>query len=218
MSLVYTLASRILFQDRLRFIASLTGIVFSVVLVMVQLGLYFGFNRMLTMISDHAPKDLWVVSRETKYFEDLSLLDSKMRERLLAIDGVADAAPVLAGFSVWMLPEGGMTSVFVVASDLASGGLPVWNVVDGDSRSLLEQGSVAIDRSYAARLGVSGVGATAQVRGQPVVVGAITEGIRSFTTTPYVFSDIAGARSYLRLPASYTTHFLIKLKPGADLE
>lgn len=218
MSLVYTLASRNLFQDRLRFIASLTGIVFSVVLVMVQLGLYFGFNRMLTMIIDHAATDLWVVSAETKYFEDLSLLDSKMRERLLAIDGVAEAAPVLAGFSVWMLPEGGMTSVFVVASDLASGGLPVWNVVDGDPRSLLEQGTVAIDRSYAGRLGVSGVGATAQIRGQPVVVGAITEGIRSFTTTPYVFSDIAGARAYLGLPANYTTHFLIRLKPGADLD
>lgn len=218
MSLVYTLAARNLFQDRLRFIASLTGIVFSVVLVMVQLGLYFGFNRMLTMIIDHASTDLWIVSTETKYFEDLSLLDSKMRERLLAIDGVAEAAPVVAGFSVWMLPEGGMTSVFVVASDLASGGLPAWNVVDGDPQSLLEQGTVAVDRFYAGRLGVSGVGATAQIRGQPVVIGAITEGIRSFTTTPYVFSDIAGARSSLGLPANYTTHFLVRLKPGSDLE
>jgi len=40
MSLVLTLASRNLFQDRLRFIATLIGIVFSVVLVMVQMGLY----------------------------------------------------------------------------------------------------------------------------------------------------------------------------------
>jgi len=142
MSLVYTLASRNLFQDRLRFIASLTGIVFSVVLVMVQLGLYFGFNRMLTMIIDHAPTDLWVVAAETKYFEDLSLLDNKIRERLLAVYGVAEAAPVLAGFSVWMLPEGGMTSVFVVAS----GALPSWNVVEGDAQSLLEQGTVAMSR------------------------------------------------------------------------
>ena len=122
MSLVFTLASRNLFQDRLRFIASLTGIVFSVVLVMVQLGLYFGFGRMLTMVIDHATTDLWVVSSQTKYFEDLSLLDTKMRERLLAIDGVAEAVPVVAGFSVWMLPDGGMTSVFVVASDVAAGG------------------------------------------------------------------------------------------------
>lgn len=218
MSLVFTLASRNLFQDRLRFIASLMGIVFSVVLVMVQLGLYFGFSRMLTMVIDHAATDLWVVSSETKYFEDLSLLDNKMRERLLAIEGISDAVPLLAGFSVWMLPDGGMTSVFVVASDVTAAALPPWNIVEGNVQSLAEQGTVAIDRFYAERLGVSGVGASAQIRGQPVTVGAVTEGIRSFTTTPYVFSDIAGARSYLGLPASFTTHFLVRLKPGADLE
>jgi putative ABC transport system permease protein len=218
MSLVFTLASRNLFQDRLRFIASLTGIVFSVVLVMVQLGLYFGFGRMLTMIIDHAATDLWVVSSETKYFEDLSLLDSKMRERLLAIDGVAEAVPAVAGFSVWMLPEGGMTSVFIVASDVAAAALPPWNIVEGDARSLAEPGTVAVDRFYADRLGVSGVGAFAQIRGQPVTVGAVTDGIRSFTTTPYVFADLAGARAYIGLPANFTTHFLIRLKPGSDRE
>jgi putative ABC transport system permease protein len=218
MSLVFTLASRNLFQDRLRFIASLTGIVFSVVLVMVQLGLYFGFGRMLSMIIDHTATDLWIVSSETKYFEDLSLLDSKMRDRLLAIDGVSQAVPVVAGFSVWMLPDGGMTSVYVVASDLAAAGLSPWNLVEGTVQSLTEPGTVAIDRFYADRLGVSGIGGTAQIRGQPVTVGAVTEGIRSFTTTPYVFSDLVGARSYLGLPASFFTHLLVRLKPGADLE
>ena len=91
MSLVFTLASRNLFQDRLRFLASLMGIVFSVVLVMVQMGLYFGFGRMLTTMIDHASTDLWIVSSGAKYFEDLSLLDSGMRGRLQAIDGVAEA-------------------------------------------------------------------------------------------------------------------------------
>jgi putative ABC transport system permease protein len=218
MSLVFTLASRNLLQDRLRFIASLMGIVFSVVLVLVQLGLYFGFSRMLTIIIDHASTDLWIVSSETRYFEDLSLLDTRMRERLLAIGGVSDAVPVVAGFSVWMLPDGGMTSVFVVASDLAGTGLAPWNVVEGNAQSLTEPGTVAIDRFYADQLGISGVGATAQIRGQPVTVGAVTDGIRSFTTTPYVFSDLAGARSYIGLPANFTTHFLVRLKPGTDLE
>lgn len=183
MSLVYTLASRNLLQDRLRFIASLTGIVFSVVLVMVQLGLYFGFNRMLTMIIDHAATDLWVVSAETKYFEDLSLLDSKMRERLLAIDGVAQAAPVLTGFSVWMLPKGGMTSVFMMASDLASGGLPVWNKVDGDPRSLLEAPARQIAENSAVDGGVvvarmlSGKGSEGFDAGRKEYVDLIEAGI-----------------------------------------
>jgi len=51
-SLVARLDARIaeLFQDRLRFAATLIGIVFSVVLVMVQMGLYFGFGRVVTTI------------------------------------------------------------------------------------------------------------------------------------------------------------------------
>src|ERR1700746_2128553 len=54
MSLVLTLASRNLFQDRLRFVATLVGIVFSVVLVMVQVGLYLVCGRMFTTMIDHA--------------------------------------------------------------------------------------------------------------------------------------------------------------------
>ena len=218
MSLVFTLASRNLFQDRLRFIASLMGIVFSVVLVMVQMGLYFGFGRMLTTMIDHASTDLWIVSSGAKYFEDLSLVDTGLRDRLLAIDGVAEVIPVVAGFSAWSLPDGAMIPVFVVGSDSTAGGLSPWNVVEGSAQSLTVPGTVAIDRSYYDRLGVSGVGATTLLRGMPVKVGAITDGIRSFATTPYVFSDLSGARAYIGLPASFTSHFLVRLKPEADID
>ena len=77
---------------------------------------------------------------------------------------------------------------------------------------------MAIDRAYYDRLGVAGVSATAEIRGLPITVGAVTDGIRSFTTTPYVFSDLDGARSYIGLPANLVSHFLVRLKPGADLE
>jgi putative ABC transport system permease protein len=218
MSLVFTLASRNLFQDRLRFIASLMGIVFSVLLVMVQMGLYFGFGRMLTTMIDHASTDLWIVSSGAKYFEDLSLVDTGLGDRLLAIDGVAEVIPVVAGFSAWSLPDGAMIPVFVVGSDFTAGGLSPWNVVEGSAQSLTLPGTVAIDRSYYNRLGVSGVGATTLLRGMPVKVGAVTDGIRSFATTPYVFSDLGGARAFIGLPASFTSHFLVRLKPEADVD
>ena len=218
MSLVFTLASRNLFQDRLRFIASLIGIVFSVVLVMVQMGLYFGFGRMITTMIDHVSTDLWIVSNGAKCFEDLSLLSTGMQKRLLAIDGVAEVVPVVVGFSAWSLPDGAMTPVFVVGSDVAAGGLSPWNVVEGTVQSLTVPGTVAVDRSYYDRLGVSGIGATSRIRGLPVTVGAVTDGIRSFTTTPYVFTDLGSARSYIGLPASFASHFLVRLKTKADVE
>ena len=73
------------------------GIVFSVVLVMVQMGLFFGFGRMLTTMIDHASADLWIVSSGAKYFEDLSLLDTGMRTacwRSMASPKGADAGRV----------------------------------------------------------------------------------------------------------------------------
>ena len=218
MSLVFTLASRNLFQDRARFVASLIGIVLSVVLVMVQMGLYFGFGRMITTMIDHVSTDLWIVSNGAKCFEDLSLLSTGMQKRLLAIDGVAEVVPVVVGFSAWSLPDGAMTPVFVVGSDIAAGGLSPWNVVEGTVQSLTVPGTVAVDRSYYDRLGVSGIGATSRIRGLPVTVGAVTDGIRSVTTTPYVFTDLGSARSYIGLPASFTSHFLVRLKTKADVE
>ncbi len=215
MPLALTLALRNLFHDRLRFVATVIGIVFSVVLVMVQLGLYLGFSRMVTTMADHADADLWIVSQGSNSFEDLSLLDMDARGKVLAVRGVAKVTPVVIGFSDWRLPGGRMTPVFVVGSDL-NGGLKPWNVVEGSAGALAEPEAVAADRSYFERLGVSGIGSSAGIHGQKVRVAVATEGIRSFTTTPYVFTEIERARTYLGFPPNKANHLLVKLAPGSD--
>ena len=55
---------------------------------------------------------------------------------------------------------------------------------------------VAVDRSYFDRLGISG--RRRHRRNSPAIVrvAAVTNGIRSFTTTPYVFMDVDRARAY----------------------
>src|SRR5437899_8164888 len=129
MSLTLTLASRNLLHDRLRFVATLVGIVFSVVLVMIQMGLFLGFGHMVTTMIDHASTDLWIVPKGAKCFEDPSLLDLKMRNRVAAVEGVASVIPLVIGFSDWRLDSGEMTPVFIVGADLSDGGIQPWNVV-----------------------------------------------------------------------------------------
>jgi putative ABC transport system permease protein len=216
MSLALTLASRNLFQDRLRFIATLIGIVFSVVLVMVQLGLYFGFGHMVTTMIDHAAADLWVVSKGATSFEDLTLLDIRTRDRLPGIKGVSKVIPVAIGFADWRQKNGKVKPVIVIGSDLDSGALLPWNLVEGNVDALRSADAVAVDRTYFDNLGISGIGSTAEIRGQPARVAAVTDSIRSFTTTPYVFSEHSRARAYIGLPPTKFNHFVIRLKPGAD--
>ena len=210
MSLALTLASRNLLYDRLRLIATLVGIVFSVILVMIQMGLFLGFGRMVSTMIDHASTDLWVVPKGAKCFEDPSLLDLKMRDRIAAISGVTATIPLVIGFSDWRLESGEVTPVFIVGTDLRDGALRPWNVVDGNVQALSERGAVAVDRSYFDRLGVTGVGSTAEIRGHHVRVVAITDGIRSFATTPYVFVDFKSARTYTATPNDRAINLLVR--------
>jgi putative ABC transport system permease protein len=218
MSLIYRLASRNLLHDRLRFVATVVGIVFSIVLVTVQLGLYLGFGRIVTTMIDHASADLWIMPPGTKCFEDPSTLDERARFQALSINGVAQAAPVVIGYADWRIPAGGTFPIFIVGSDLREGGLLPWNVVDGSIEALAIPGAVAVDRSYFDRLGVDGIGANAEIRGQKVEVRAVTNGIRSFTTTPYVFTTLDRARAFTGIAANKATYFLVRVAPGADAE
>jgi putative ABC transport system permease protein len=218
MSLVFKLARRNLFYDRLRFIATIVGVVFSIVLVTVQMGLFLSFDRMVTTMIDHADADLWIVPRGTKCFEDPSLLDDRERFRALSVEGVAEATPVVIGFAQWRTRSGNTTPIFVVASDLRGGGLPPWNLVAGSLDALSIPGAVAIDRSYFERLGSTGLGDTAEIRDQKAEVTAVTSGIRSFTTTPYVFTTLDRGRAYVGTSSSKASYFLVHLARGADAE
>jgi putative ABC transport system permease protein len=216
MALTLTLASKNLFHDTLRFVATMVGIVFSVVLVMVQMGLFLGFGHMVTTMIDHASADLWIVPKNAKSFEDPSLLDLKLRTRIAGLDGIATVVPLVLGFSDWRLDTGEMTPVFVVGADQHDGALQPWDVVDGNVQALSQGFGVAVDRTYFDRLGVTGLGSTAEIRGKKVKVVALTDGIRSFTTTPYVFVDLKNARSLTGTPPDRVSDLLVRLKGDAD--
>jgi putative ABC transport system permease protein len=218
MPLIFTLAARNLFHDRLRFVATVVGIVFSMVLVTVQMGLYLGFGRMVTTMIDHASADLWIMTVGTRCFEDPSVLDDSKRFRALSINGVAEATPVVIGFAQWRMPSGGTTPVFIVSSDIRTGGLLPWNLIEGSIDALEIPGAVAIDQSYFERLGISGLGASAEIRDQKVEVRALTKGIRSFTTTPYVFAPLVRARAYTGISSNKATYILVRVAPNADVE
>ena len=98
--MILTLAFRNLFHDRIRLAVTLIGILFSIVLVAVQLGLYLGSSRMITANIDHANADLWVTAYGAKSFEDGGLLlTDRERHQALATPGVQTVVPILVSFA-----------------------------------------------------------------------------------------------------------------------
>jgi putative ABC transport system permease protein len=217
--MILTLAFRNLFHDKIRLVVTLVGILFSIVLVAVQLGLYLGSSRMITANIDHTNADLWITTFGAKSFEDGGmLLKSGERHQALATPGVADVVPLVVSFAEWRKPSGGSTRVVVVGTDPEDKGLEPWSLKNGIWADVKSPDGVAIDKSYLRDLDVTGIGDTAQVAAGRIRVKALTEGIRSFTQSPYVYTTLARARHLLAEKGEATSFFLVKLKPGADIE
>ena len=217
MNLIFTLAFRNLFHDRVRLIATVVGIVFSIVLVTVQLGVFLSFERMVTTMIDHADADFWIVPSETRSFEESSLLSGRQRLQALAVDGVTSVTPLVVGYASWRKPNGGAsTPVLVVGTPTNSSGLQPWNVVEGAVDDLSTPDGVAIDRSYFEQLGIAQILQRAEINNQKARVVAVTNGIRSSTTTPHVFASIERARTYLGVPPNRANYYVVRIAPNAN--
>ena len=215
--MVVKLAYRNLFHDRLSLAVTLTGILFSVVLVAVQFGIYLGSERRIAAMLDHAQADLWVVPLGTKSFDDPSFLSGRERHAVLSTPGVASVQELVVGFVNWRKPKGGSTAALLVGSETARGTLP-WDIVEGTIAALSSPSGVAIDNTYFAELGVNKLGDKAEVNNLEVTVTAVTQGIRSFTTLPYVFTTIGTGRNLLDAASEQTSYLLVQLAQNADRE
>jgi putative ABC transport system permease protein len=216
--MILRLALRNLLHDRIRLAATLVGLVFSTSLVTIQLGLYAGSERMIATLIDHAQADLWIVPLETRSFENGATLPGHERYLALSTPGVAAATEIVVSFAEWRKPSGGMIPVVLVGAEPGAGGPAPWDIIEGSSAELATPDAVVVDRTYLRDLGLRRAGDEAEIFGLKARVAAVTRSIRSFTTLPYVFTSLAGARAYLGLDRHRATYVLVRVRPGAGLD
>jgi putative ABC transport system permease protein len=212
------IAYRNLFHDRMSLFVTLIGIVFSVVLVAIQCGLYLGSESKIATVLDKAKADLWIIPIGTKSFDDPSLMTGREKYTALSTPGVQRVEEMVVSFSSWRKPGGGKKAFVLVGLDYLNGGTLPWNLVEGTVADLSAPAAVAVDKSYLKDLGIEGIGAHAEINGQRVHVTALTSAIRSFTTLPYVFMPISRARQLTQAGPEQATYELVTIAPGADLE
>jgi putative ABC transport system permease protein len=129
--------------------------------------------------------------------------------------------PLVVSFADWDRPDGGLTHVVIVGSDAEDGGLAPWNLHSGTWTDIKGYKGVGVDRTYLDALGVEGIGSHAGIDFGPhshsLRVKALTDGIRSFTQAPYVFTTADRARQFFGVPETNSTFLLVNTAPGADL-
>jgi len=219
---MWNLARKLLLHDRLRFAVAIAGVSVSVMLVLVQVGLYFGFMDTASSLIDASRADIWVGKRSNDSFEFATPFDERTYYKVASVPGVARAERVIINFAQIKLPDGGDLGAQIVGIDHAAGTSPMlapWNVVAGEPARLKEPGAIVIDNSEYEKLKIDRVGHVTEVSGVRAEVIALTSGIRSFTTSPIVFADIRTARSFMpQLGAEPVTYVLVKVADGERVE
>lgn len=223
------LARRNLFHDKVRLAVTLTGITFAVVLVVVELGLFLGFSTTTSSLIDRSGADLWIASKRVPYIEQGAPFSERKLYQVRATPGVAAAEKYVARFASWKRPDGGHESVQVVGFNVdqrnAAGegnssklmGGP-WNITSGSVADLNRPDAVLVDHLYWKKLGITHVGEVFEINGYRARVVGTTHGIRSFTTSPYVFTTFKNAQDFTNLREDQTVFILVRAQPGVRLE
>ena len=213
------LAWRNLIYDKVRLAVTLTGIVFAIVLIVVQFGLFLGFQDTSANVIEHSGADVWVAARGTPHLNGGTPFPESKLYKVLATPGVATVQKYLVTFVNWKLPDGGQEAAQIVGFDLETGLGGPWNITQGSVADLHGADTVMIDELYAKKLGVTGLGHIAEINGRRARVVGFTRGIRSFTTAPYLFTSFKSSQDYARFNENETAFLLVKgvagLKPHA---
>lgn len=217
---MFRIGLRNLKKERLRVMVVVLGVTFAVVLVTVEIGMLLGLVRNASILIDDSRADLWVTKTDVKTFDFATPFERRNRWLIQAVPGVERVEEFNASYTMWRLPSGGNTSVQVVGlEDRGSLAAPL-RLISGSLEELRNQDAVIIDESERAKLGNPELGDSVEIMNHRARIVGFTRGMRSFTTTPFIFTSIRRSHRYgwLTEKGRLALYYLVKVKPGFDVD
>ncbi len=213
---MWTIALKTLIADRGKMLTALVGVVFSIVLVNIQGGLFLGLIRKASLLVASGEADIWVGHKNMHNVDFGSAIPRRWLHTVRTVPGVKKAVPHSIGFAEMALPSGGFEQVTIVGVDRTSllGG--AWNLIAGEQHSILQTDGVILDACERDKLENSALGDIRAINGHRAQVVGMSQGITGFLVVPYVFTTFEQANTYLGKSNDSATYFLIQTDDNAD--
>mgnify|MGYP000627927161 CR=1 FL=1 len=203
-----TLAFRNLFQEKIKLFISIMGVAFSVLLIMVLMGVYQGLNTKLGEYIQTVPADLWVAQEGSKnLFDSTSVLSATAKAQIEQVEGV-NSVKVFNGRQITVNVNGVEKRAFVVGLGGNSGAVSP-KIVEGTAD--IKSGEIILDRS----LKDAKLGQEVTVGGQTFKVAGITEGGNVLIVT-YAFMHSDDATKLFKQDG-VVNYFIVNAADDADI-
>jgi putative ABC transport system permease protein len=178
-----------------RFVLTLVGIAVAFFLSEAQIGLMVGWCNTNSAIIRHAPVHVWVMAQETPSFDYGTAIPRNRIFQVRNVEGVEWAEGLFMAWNIWQRGDGRRVNIELVCLDESCVGGP-WKMKAGVVEAIHRPHTVIVDELYLKALGVEQVGQEFEMIGQRATVGGISEEVRTFTASPFVFTSIESAIRY----------------------
>jgi putative ABC transport system permease protein len=215
---MWPIAIKTLVSDRGKLLTALVGVVFSIVLVNIQGGLFVGLIRKAGLLVDSGEADIWVGHKWMHNVDFPSDIPRRWVDRIRTVPGVQRAEPYLIGQTDMTLPSGKFEGVTVVGVQPGSLLGNAWNESHGRLDAIRQADGIVVDDCEAEKLEFPRLGEVREINGRRARIVGMSHGIMGFLVTPYVFTTYERAATYIRKSPEVASYFLVQIKPGADAE
>lgn len=215
---MWSVAIKTLIVDRGKLATAIIGVVFSIVLVNIQGGLFIGLIRKASLLIEQGDADLWVGHRQMKNVDFPHDIPRSWEHRIRSVEGVTRAEPYIVGHSVMTLPSGGFEQVLVVGCDPASMLGTVSDEACLQRYKVHETDGVLVDARDAHKIENPQIGDVREIGRRRARIVGFTDGVLGFLVTPYVFTTIDRATNYLHKDPGQVSYYLVQVDPSASAE
>lgn len=214
------IALRSLLFDRGKLFGALAGVTFATVLLLLQIGIYQGFVSTASALIDHMGGDLWVMAHGNEVIDNGEPLSAGARSIVTTPACVRRARGVILSFGAVRKPGDALDGVQIVGfepshmADTQRPPLVPWELSRGLPGDLHAPMRVSVDSTDLGKLHLpdNPIGSVLQVNGRAVYVAAVTQGIRSFALTPFLFMELPTARRLLDLADGQAHYWVLDLR------
>lgn len=216
---MWVLALKNLVHDRVRLLITLVGITFSVALILIQVGMFFGMTANSSTVIEHSEGDLWIMARNSQNFDMVNPFPESLVTAARSVEGVEWAENLIQQFAFMRLENGGTEQIEIIGFDLNGKVGRPWNIVSGSIEELKGGDAIFVDETAFARVGTLRVGDVRELVRKKVRIAGITSGIMSFTTAPYMFTSYESAQRIVpEQLVGKTTYIVVKAQDGYPVE
>jgi putative ABC transport system permease protein len=214
-------ALKMLTGDRAKYLGLIFAIAFSSFLIAHQSSIFAGImDRTRSQIKDITDADVWVMDRNTQYFDEVNALTDNDLYRVRGVTGVKWAVPLFKGQPRAKAPDGRFRVVILMGLDDATLVGAPRKMILGSAASLRQPDAAIIDeagyRFFFPNQPLE-LGRTLELNDHRVRLVGICDAAAPFTTFPVLFSRYSQAIHYVGRERNLLSFVLVKPEPNVTV-